>query len=168
MCALQVGIDTKTIVKGLESFKGVSRRLEHKGTVNQIDFYDDYAHHPTEVEAVLSGFSEKFPNRRICVLFQPHRYSRLKICWKDFLNCFEKADQLYMSPVYPAGESPLKNVSSEHLIKKMSHKNKVFVSNEDVVCQISRGLKAGDIFITMGAGSVYRFGENIFESLKSD
>ncbi len=166
VCAWQSGVKKETLFEGLENFKGVQRRMELKGSVAGILFLDDYAHHPTEVQAVLSSLKEQYPKRRKVVLFQPHRYTRFQSCWKNFLNSFSAADCIFISEVYSAGEKPLKGIHSKQFVKECSHPDCVFIENENVVSQLASHLNSDDIFITLGAGSVYRFGESILKKLK--
>ena len=166
VCAWQAGLDRRTIFKGLESFQGVERRMERKGHFRGIDFFDDYGHHPTEVEAVLSGLRERFPARRKVVLFQPHRYTRLKRCWERFLSCFSLSDRVYVCEVYPAGEEPIEGIDSENFARASRHPDCRFIPESKIAAEIPAALRPGDIFITLGAGSVYKFGGEILRRLK--
>ena len=167
VCGWQAGIEKDTLLAGLKSFRGVQRRMELKGRHNGIIFYDDYAHHPTEVQAALKALKKQFPDNRKVVLFQPHRYTRFKYHWNTFLKSFSAADVLYVSDVYPASESPLKGVDSEKFIQQLKHPKKYFVSERDMVSKICWALRPGDIFVTLGAGSVSRFGEEILSYLRA-
>ena len=167
VCCWQIGMDKKYFADGLHSFKGVQRRMERKGEYKNILFLDDYAHHPTEVKAVLSALKEKFKDRRVVALFQPHRYSRFKNCWDGFLNCFPLADKVCVSEVYPAGEIPLKGIDSETFIKKMKHKDCEFVSEKNFKSFFTKNLRSGDVFITLGAGSISRLGTSLLEEFKA-
>ena len=161
------GLKKEDIFKGLKAFQGVKRRRELKGKWRDCLFYDDYAHHPTELEALLSSFKEQFKDRRIVALFQPHRFSRLKNCWPRFLKCFALADKLFILPVYPAGEKPLKGFDSQTFAKKIHHKKACFLKERDLLTVLPKELKKGDLFVTLGAGSVYRQGEILLSHLKS-
>jgi UDP-N-acetylmuramate--alanine ligase len=163
---LTAGISFAQCQRGLINFKGVDRRFQLKGEKKNILIYDDYGHHPTEVVATLSGFKEKFPNNRLVVLFQPHRYSRTQTCWPDFLKCFKDADVLLLTDIYPAGESPLPGISSEILCKSIDHPNRQYLAkNEDLSDRILGQLKPGDIFLTLGAGDGWKIGQKILETL---
>lgn len=166
VCGWQAGFDKKKFIEGLNVFKGVRRRVELKGIYNGIHFFDDYAHHPTEIKAVLKGIKERFPENPCVALFQPHRYSRLKYCWDAFLNSFLVAGAVYVSEVYSAGESPLSGINSKAFVKDIRHPAAHFISDDLLVSSIAKALKPGDVFITLGAGSVYRFGEEIMKHLK--
>ena len=163
----QAGIEKKVLLEGLQSFQGVQRRMELKGKHGQITFYDDYAHHPTEVQAALTALKKQFPENRIVALFQPHRYTRFKYHWDNFLKSFSSADVLYVSEVYPASEKPLEGIRSEKFIQQINHPRKHFISEKNVMSDISGILEPGDIFVTLGAGSVSRFGEDILSNLRS-
>ena len=162
--AMTVGFSFEECIKSFQKFKGVDRRFHKKTTLKGVEFYDDYAHHPTEVRAVLSAFREKFgESKRLVVLFQPHRFSRTEDCWKDFLTCFEEADQVFLTDIYPAGEKPLKGVTSEVLAKEVQHPSCFYCPEDNILSVLSQTLKSGDVFVTMGAGSVYKYGESLIE-----
>lgn len=167
VCGWQSGIDKKTLFEGLKSFKGVQRRMELKGEQDGILIFDDYAHHSTEVQAVLKGLKEQYPDRRRIALFQPHRYTRFQNCWKRLLTSFSDVDKIYISEVYSAGEPPLKEVNSQEFVKQCKHPQCEFVEDKNIVSQVLSNFKEGDVFITLGAGSVNRFGEDILKALKS-
>lgn len=165
LAGMQAGITFAEAAHAIGHFQGVDRRFQHKATIRGIDFYDDYGHHPTEIKAVLSGFKEKFPERRLVTVFQPHRYSRTQICWKEFLECFEKTDLLYLVDVYPAGEAPIEGVNSQTLCQQIHHEHCQFVSRKEdpVLKSVMSSLKPGDIFLTLGAGDISKLGEQISE-----
>ena len=168
VCSWSAGLNKQDIFNGLKGFQGVKRRREVKGKWKNCIFFDDYAHHPTEIEAVLSSLKEQFKDRRIVALFQPHRYTRFKNCWKRFLKCFSFADRLFVMPVYPAGEEPLKGFDSKSFVNQVKHSKAVFLEEKNLFFVLSKELKEGDIFITLGAGSVYRYGESLLSQLKKD
>ena len=162
--AMMVGLSFEECNNSFKNFQGVDRRFHKKAEIKGIQFYDDYAHHPTEVKAVLSAFRELFgTEKRLVVLFQPHRFSRTKECWTDFLTCFDQADEVFLTDIYPAGEAPLKGVSSVELVKGMSHPSSSYCPEENVISALSKTLKEGDVVITMGAGSVYKYGETLIK-----
>ena len=107
--AMIAGISFEKCVQSLQKFKGLDRRFQKKGSAKGIEFYDDYAHHPTEIKAVLSAFREKWgPKKRLIVLFQPHRFSRTQACWQEFLTCFKEANLVFLMDIYLAGEKTFK------------------------------------------------------------
>jgi UDP-N-acetylmuramate--alanine ligase len=160
IAAFQAGIDWATSAKAIEKFGGVDRRFQHKGQVEGVDFYDDYGHHPTEIRAVLKGFKERFPSRRLITVFQPHRYSRTQICWNDFLTCFQNTDQLYILDIYAAGEAPIDGVTTEKLVQEIDHPNcQHLLRKDESFTALLKSLKSGDLFLTLGAGDVSKLGE---------
>ena len=166
--AMITGFSFEECKESFQNFKGVDRRFHRKGEAEGVEFYDDYAHHPTEVKAVLSAFREKFgPKKKLIVLFQPHRFSRTADCREGFLTCFAEADQVFLTDIYPAGESPLKGVSSKKLAGQIQHSSCSYCPQEDIPSVLRHALKPGDLFITMGAGSVYKYGEELLNRLKT-
>lgn len=164
----RAGISIDKCLKGIAAYSGVDRRFQLKASVNGIDYYDDYGHHPTEVVAVLSAFKEQYPDRRLVVLFQPHRYSRTQQCWKEFTDAFRQADVVAMVDVYPAGETALPGVTAKKLLEEVKHKERIYFENRESACSgIQKVLQSGDIFLTLGAGDIYRYGEQIYLKAKS-
>jgi UDP-N-acetylmuramate--alanine ligase len=166
IAAMAAGIDFEKCAQGLEKFEGVDRRFHYKGEVGQIKVYDDYGHHPTEVRAALQGFREKFPDNRLVVYFQPHRYSRTEHCWQDFKTCFAQSDVLFLGDIYAAGEMPIPGITSEKLLTEIGHK-KSFHSPKtiDQAEKIIKELKPNDVFVTLGAGDGWKLGMDILERL---
>jgi UDP-N-acetylmuramate--alanine ligase len=161
---LEAGFSFAVCEKGLQNFVGVDRRFQFKGSVGGIDIYDDYGHHPTEVLAVLQAFREKFPNRRLVTVFQPHRYSRTELCWDQFLDCFKEADHVFLCDIYAAGEKSIAGVNSAELSKELRHKSSEYLPNSaDRASQIRTQIKSGDVLITLGAGDVWKLGMEILE-----
>lgn len=163
ICAQQAGIGLGKAAEALKTFRGADRRFQFKGDSKQgVTVYDDYGHHPTEIKAVLQAFREKFPDRRIVVYFQPHRYTRTRDCWQEFRECFHDCDVLYMSDIYPAGEAPIEGVDSQRLLSELRLKNKNYLPmNSTVVSQLRQQLKSGDVFVTLGAGNGWKIGESL-------
>ena len=156
--ALTIGISTSDIKKGLLNFKGVQRRFNKIFTYNKIDFYDDYAHHPTEIKVVLDGVSKVYKGYdKICV-FQPHRISRLKYLKNEFSSAFKEADAVILCPIYSAGEKIKLGFSYLNFAKKIikNSKVKLFLINDNN--QLAKFLKKNmygkKIVIGMGAGSI--------------
>lgn len=166
---LEAGFPFSVVAEGLEGFRGVDRRFQFKGAVGGVDVYDDYGHHPTEVQAVLNAFREKFPDRRVVTVFQPHRYSRTHLVWDQFVHCFKDADQLYVCDIYAAGEDPIGNVTSERLVREIKASPTAPNSAELLPNSVDRGahlkkiLKPGDVLVTLGAGDVWKLGMQIVE-----
>ncbi len=166
--SLELDIAPEIARDALEEFKGVMRRFEIKGERNGITVVDDYAHHPTEVEAVLKA-ARRFWEGRIVVLFQPHRYSRVRRLYKKFGSAFHLADILIITAIYPAGEKPIPGVTSELIYesaKAAGHKEVYLIEEEEKLIDfIGKTLSPGDLFITMGAGNVWKVAEKILEGM---
>lgn len=148
--------------EALENFSGTWRRFEYKGkTKGGTEVYDDYAHHPTEVKATLGGAREKFPGKKIIVVFQPHLYSRTKLLFDDFVSDFKDADQIIFAPIYAAREPFDASITSQMLSEKIGSKAVSFPDFTDIENYLKQNLKEEDILITMGAGDVYKVGEKL-------
>ena len=163
---LELDIPFEKIKKGLEDFNGVFRRFEWKGKLNSADIYDDYAHHPTEIQATLKGIKDS-TERRIVAVFQPHLFSRTRDFYQEFGRAFFHSDVLFVTPIYPAREKPIEGVSGKMIADAAIQNGHRFVnyieSNEDIVTEVRKVLKEDDIVITLGAGSIYKYGEKLLE-----
>ncbi len=155
-----LGFDFKKLAEGLRDFTGVKRRMDRLGEADGVDFVDDYGHHPTEVKATLEAARGLFPGRRLVVLFQPHRYTRTALLYKDFGRAFANADRVYVAPVYAAGEKPLPGVNSGLILKQLL-RNKARAAAFPGALELMKELKSGDVFLTLGAGDVWKLGEEI-------
>ncbi len=159
-CGGYLGFDFAKMAAGLGKYLGVKRRMESFGYAKGIRFIDDYAHHPTEIKAMLDAVKEAYKPKRIIALFQPHRYSRTKELYKEFAKAFKLADIVYIMDIYPAGESSLKGVSSNLILNVMGeYKGKVFQFKNALT--VAKNLSKGDILLTIGAGDVWKTGEDI-------
>jgi UDP-N-acetylmuramate--alanine ligase len=158
--ALELGISDDAIIAGFERFEGVKRRFTKVGEADGAIVIDDYAHHPTEIRAVLSAAREGAEGRVIAVM-QPHRYTRLQGLMDEFQNAFNDADVVYVSPVYPAGEEPIDGIDSSTLVDGLrahGHRMVRTVANVDELCRELRDLAAeGDMIICMGAGDITKW-----------
>jgi UDP-N-acetylmuramate--alanine ligase len=155
--------------QALDSFPGVQRRFTLRGTAHGVSVIDDYGHHPTEIRAVLQAAGQ-LAQRRIVVLFQPHRYTRTKALFDEFLTSFNNADLLYVMDIYPAGEKPIEGVTGKALyegIRSRGHKSPRFLwDRRTIAAQVAKDLEPGDMVITLGAGDVTIFGAEILEELR--
>lgn len=155
-------IPFEDIQKGLKSFSGVARRFEYKGTRNDIDVYDDYGHHPREIEATLKTARMIFPDRRLVAVFQPHRFTRTQEHFGEFCKVFDAVDELILTEIYPASEKPIPGVSGESLAQGTRQVSTTPVTYartlDDVQTALDSILKPGDVLLTIGAGSVTRVG----------
>lgn len=161
------------IQRALSNFSGVQRRFEMKGEVAGIKVIDDYGHHPAEVMATLKaakaamseGRGQKAEGRLI-VLFQPHRYTRTRDLFKDFIYAFTDADKVLLLDIYPAGEKPIEGVNSESLFKEIKKTGKdieYLKDRSEISDYLDRELKEGDILLTLGAGDVWKIGEEFLK-----
>ena len=156
--ASSIGISEKVIKKGLVEFKGVQRRFNKLFTFQDSIFFDDYAHHPTEIKEVLNGVREVYKGRKIISVFQPHRVSRLKNLRKDFAAAFKYADTVILCPIYKAGEKISLGFSYSKFAKELINKSKVsliFVNNQNQLTKyVKQNIYGKKIVIGMGAGSI--------------
>ena len=152
----QMGIDFKDIKAGLESFRGVERRFQLKGTKNGVQFIDDYAHHPSELEATLLAARSGWSDTRIIAVFQPHLYSRTRDFASEFAAAMELADIAIITDIYPARELPIPGVTSKLILESASEKIQLLSSIEDVYAFLSPQLQRNDLLITMGAGDIWK------------
>jgi UDP-N-acetylmuramate--alanine ligase len=158
--AIELGISDEQILSGFERFDGVKRRFTHVGEADGAVVIDDYAHHPTEIRAVLAAAREGAEGRVIAVM-QPHRYTRLQSLMEDFQSAFNDADVVFVTPVYPAGEEPIEGVDSNALVEGLrahGHRMVRAVDSLDELCGALRDLAAeGDMIICMGAGDITKW-----------
>jgi UDP-N-acetylmuramate--alanine ligase len=166
---LEFDMDMGHIRKGLENLGGLERRFQVKGEKNGIILIDDYGHHPAEIVATLATVKECWPENRLVVIFQPHRYTRIKALYDRFVISFNQADLLIIAPIYAAGEKPIEGVDANWLyrgIKRHGHKDVYLGSNqEDILAILSSTVKKGDTVVTLGAGDIYRVGDEFFAGL---
>ena len=166
---LELDIPVDTIFRALESFKGVQRRFQFKGMAGGIAVYDDYGHHPTEIKATLKAARQGWEGR-IVVLFQPHRYSRTQDLLGDFGSAFHNADKVLVCDIYAAGEAAIEGLSGEDVAAMMvghGHRDVKFIgARENVVDRVLEELKEGDLLLTLGAGDIWRTGEDVLGRLE--
>ncbi|RJR41146.1 MAG: UDP-N-acetylmuramate--L-alanine ligase [Desulfobacteraceae bacterium] len=167
---IELGVPIEEIRKGLLNLGGLARRFQVKGEKNGITVVDDYGHHPTEIMATLAAARGCWPDRRIIVAFQPHRYSRTRLLYDRFVIGFNQADILLVAPLYSAGERPIEGVDSEWLcrgIKEHGHKEVILCSGHEEILEIlERTVKRGDVVLTLGAGDIYHVGEELLRRLE--
>ena len=174
LAAVAVGTELRIPFNGiksaLETIDGVQRRLEIKGESGGVTVVDDYGHHPTEIKTTLATVRESWPDRRIVVLFQPHRYSRTRALFDEFTRAFYQSDRLVVLPIYPAGEAPLPGVDGRNLfesIRAHGHKDvEFFETAEAAAAHLLDVLRAGDLLLTLGAGDVWKTGMQVLEQRK--
>ncbi|MGD2170002.1 MAG: UDP-N-acetylmuramate--L-alanine ligase [Chlamydiota bacterium] len=159
--ALSIFVEEKDIRNAFKSFKGVQRRSELLGEVKAVKYFTDYAHHPTEISATINSFKKQFSEKRLVVIFQPHRFSRTKDLFEQFINAFQKADVFILTDTYSAGEQD-NGFSSKKLFENVAHKNKISVSEKDLTCALLKVIRPHDIILFLGAGSIDTIARTFF------
>ncbi|MDD5044744.1 MAG: UDP-N-acetylmuramate--L-alanine ligase [Candidatus Omnitrophica bacterium] len=165
---MELDLDLKVIKETLSTFKGSERRLQIKLEQDGILVVDDYAHHPTEIRAVLNAI-RNLNNRRIVTIFQPHRYSRTKLLMDEFATCFDLSDYNIITDIYPASEEPIEGISGRSIyekVKQSGHKETHFLPKEEIVDYVCKILKPQDLVITLGAGDIYKVNNDLVSKLK--
>ncbi|MFP4033091.1 MAG: UDP-N-acetylmuramate--L-alanine ligase, partial [Desulfococcaceae bacterium] len=166
----ELDIPFSEIKAALETIDGVQRRMEVKGEAGGVTVVDDYGHHPTEIKTTLEAARACWPDRRLVVAFQPHRYTRTRDLFNDFTRSFYQSDLLRLLPIYSAGETPIEGVTAEALyegIQRFGHKDVVFLADSaEALNHFDELLRPGDVFLTLGAGNVWRTGESVLARLR--
>ena len=168
--ALNLGIRVNKIKKALKKFLGIQRRFTKVFSVGNREFFDDYAHHPTEIKAVIKGAREVYKDRKIICVFQPHRYSRVKVLKNEFATSFRSTDTVVLCPIYSAGEKIKYNFNQSSFSKLISKKSKIQVVNikdqEELKNYFKKNLLDNEMVICMGAGSISNWIREIGDKLK--
>jgi UDP-N-acetylmuramate--alanine ligase len=176
LAAIGVGLDLEipfdTIQRALAGFSGVQRRFQERGRVCGVTVIDDYGHHPAEIRATLAAAKAGF-DARVVAVFQPHRYTRTRSLWQEFLTAFNQADVLLVMDIYPAGEAPIPDVDARDLaegIRAHGHRDVTYVDGDrpriiDHLCDV---LRSGDMVLTLGAGDVSQLGPELLRRLEAD
>jgi UDP-N-acetylmuramate--alanine ligase len=166
--ATELDVRFETAREALAEFGGIHRRFEVCGDVGGIMVVSDYGHHPTEIRATLAAAREAF-GRRLVVIFQPHRYTRTRDLFGDFLDAFDAADELFLTEIYPAGEEPIDGVTGEVLymaLKRRGHLDVTYVPEmRALVAAVQPSLRPGDLVMVLGAGPVHEVGEALVDAL---
>lgn len=151
----------------LGGFRGVARRFEVKGEIEGVTVVDDYAHHPTEIQATLAAARQRFPGRSIWAVWQPHTYSRTKALLEEFTRAFDRADHVLVLPIYAARESDPLGISSADVVAGMLHPDARLVgSREEAVAVLGTEVRPGDVVLTLGAGDGDQVGEWLLIALR--
>ena len=165
---LEMGLNIENIIDGINSYGGVRRRFEIKGISKNIMVVDDYAHHPTEVSATLEAARNGW-DRRIIAVFQPHLYSRTKSFYKEFARAFLDSDILIITDIYPAREIPIEGINGKIVYNEalsIGHKNAYFIPDlENLQNILDKLVQSNDMIITIGAGTIWRYGQAYYEHL---
>ncbi|HUT52571.1 MAG TPA: UDP-N-acetylmuramate--L-alanine ligase [bacterium] len=178
--AFELGVTFDQAAAALHGFIGAGRRFEVKGEKKGVMVIDDYGHHPTEIKATLRAArdflesSRRGPNARLIVAFQPHRYSRTKDLWNEFGSSFYEADVLFMADIYAASEDPIPGISGESLCKEVGGRRgerglatRFVPAVADVAAAAIKEVRPGDVFLTLGAGSIWQVGETLLALLEA-
>ncbi len=163
-----LGIDHEVILSALESFGGVQRRFQALGITSGVWVVDDYAHHPTEVAATLEAARQVAGGRIICI-FQPHRYTRTKALYREFGLALARADHLFITEIYPAGEAPIPGVTSALIVRSAAEagrKPRHSKDPEEIIQEVLALAAPGDLVLSMGAGDVYKIGLELLRRLR--
>ena len=171
LASVVVGIELEIpfadIRKGIAAYQGIRRRFQIKYSSKDLLVVDDYGHHPEEIRATLAAARAAYPDRRIVLVFQPHRYSRTQHLHREFKDAFDDADFLILTGIYSAGEDPIPGVTGELIyddVIEAGHRAATYVpKSADVVPLLKEVTKPGDVVITMGAGDIYKVGEKFIE-----
>ena len=148
----EIGLKNGTIKRGLEFYKGVKRRFEYQIKGDDLVFIDDYAHHPTEIKALVSSVRELYPNKKVTGIFQPHLFSRTKDFGDEFGRELSKLDEVIVLDIYPARELPMEGIDAEFLINKISNSNKRTETKESVLDSLNKD--EIEVLLTIGAGDI--------------
>jgi UDP-N-acetylmuramate--alanine ligase len=175
LAAIAVGFELEVpfnrIQEAFDNLEGVQRRFQVRGEYRGAIVMDDYGHHPTEIKATLNAIRGCWPDHRIVVVFQPHRFTRTRALFDEFTTSFYQADCLLMLPIYAASEDPIEGINSEYLlegIKGKGHREtRLFSQPAEVISCLQEILKAGDVLVTLGAGDVWKIGQELVSTTGS-
>ena len=165
--ALRLGIPEDLIRKGLLAFQGVARRAEKKGEHQKVLVLDDYAHFPTEIAATLKGVREAIGERRLVVVFQPHRYTRTRDCLGLYGDIFQEADELFVTDIYGGSETPIPGVTIERVMEDIN-RSLTYVPRAQLAPALAEFVRPHDVVITLGAGDITHIGNQLLDILKRD
>jgi UDP-N-acetylmuramate--alanine ligase len=167
---VELDIPFVCIREALHDFSGIHRRFEVKGEARGITVVDDYGHHPTEIDATLRTARLVWPDRRLVAIFQPHRYTRTQALWQEFCPPLLAADVLLLTEVYGAGEPPIPGVSATLIwegVQALGHPQALFLRHrEELIAEMLRHARAGDVVLTLGAGDIWKVGEQVLKALQ--
>ncbi|OGX15415.1 MAG: UDP-N-acetylmuramate--L-alanine ligase [Omnitrophica WOR_2 bacterium RBG_13_41_10] len=166
---LELKIDLEVIKKALLNYKGAGRRLEIKFDNQDYLIIDDYAHHPTEIQATLEAV-KSLEKKKIIAVFQPHRYSRTGLLWEEFARSFNLADEVIVTDIYSAGETPVQGITADRLSNRIRENNPrkpvTFLPKQEITDYILRSIQPGDLVITLGAGDITKISDEMVSRFK--
>lgn len=163
----EAGIGFSQIASGIRQFVGVGRRLESLWKQGHFEVIDDYGHHPTEIRATLKTVKDVY-RKPVCVVFEPHRYSRTQQLWDDFLTCFDLADEVFIAPIYAASEKPIDGITAKKLVEALQGRRQriSYISSLASMKEMIEKRRASDmVFLTLGAGSISKTIKSIVKAL---
>lgn len=174
--ATDEGVDDQAIATALGQFQGIGRRFEQLATLNatagDVTLIDDYGHHPKEVEATIEAMRNGWPDKRLTMIFQPHRYSRTRDLYEEFVEVLSKVDGLLLLDVYSAGEAPIAGADSKSLARSIRQRGQVepiYVSDIEQIAELlDNQLQADDMVITQGAGNIGAIARNLVQDPRFD
>lgn len=161
--SLALGIEAEVVKRAIGSYRGVKRRFDYQVQENDLVYIDDYAHHPSEINALMDSVRALYPGKKITVVFQPHLYSRTRDFAEGFSESLSKADELIMMNIYPARELPIEGVDSQMILENVTIENKQLVDDEDLLPLL--GKMKLEVLLTVGAGDIDRFVSPVKEML---
>ncbi len=166
---IELGVGFEKIRKAFLDFTGVSRRLEVKARKKDIVFIDDYGHHPTEIRVTLETIKSIWPERRLLVIFQPHRYTRTRDLAKKFGPSFNSVSRIWFTDIYSAGEKPIPGISSSLILESFPAEKRetvtLILDRKAIIKEVVKSLRPQDVLVTLGAGDVYKIGEEILNKI---
>ena len=158
--ALELGVEFEKVAHAMKFFTGIGRRFQELYNEDNFTVIDDYGHHPTEAASTISALKSTFPDKKKVVVFEPHRFTRTRDCWNDFLHSFNDADLVYFAPIYPASESEIPGITSERLAADINKLHPDLVQTLDSIDDLEKVLKdekaKGSVVLSLGAGSIGR------------
>ena len=157
------GLKTTAIANGLATFKGIRRRFSYQIKSEALTYIDDYAHHPTEIDAVYQAVSELYPSKKVLAVFQPHLFSRTRDFIEDFASSLSQFDEVLLLDIYPARELPIEGVDSTWLLSKMTNDKKELSKKENLIAAILSS--DAEVIVTIGAGDIGEMVGTIKEAL---
>ena len=166
--AHEVGLDFHVTTQALGGFLGVKRRMEFKGSAQDVDIYDDYGHHPTEIAATIDA-AQGLKRGRLLTVFQPHRFSRTKTLMLELGEALKRSDELLITDIYAASEPPIAGVSSANIVAHLQaggYARVKYLKKEALVSELLKECRAGDMVLTLGAGDISLTGEQLLERLQ--
>jgi UDP-N-acetylmuramate--alanine ligase len=163
-----LGLDIETMRAALASFRGARRRFELVGQERGVTVIDDFAHHPTEIRVNIAAARERYPDRRLVLIFQPHTYSRTAYLLDEFSECFKGVDILFILETFASRETPDAGMNAQQLAEAVKSPPCEYVRTaEDAAGRLLAELRSGDVLVTMGAGDIDRVGRAVIESLRA-